>query len=91
MIVVPLLKRLGVPVKSAHATSVLIILPLTLISTCLYLFQGRMSLVDAWIYMPFGAAGAVIGARLLQKISNKAISRIFALFIIYAAVRLFFR
>ena len=50
-----------------------------------------MTLNDAWIYMPFGAVGAVIGAKLLPKISNKAISRIFALFIIYAAVRLFFR
>ena len=91
MIVVPLLKKLGVSVKSAHATSVLVILPLTLASACLYLFQGRMTLNDAWIYMPFGAVGAVIGAKLLPKISNKAISRIFALFILYAAVRLFFR
>jgi len=58
MIVVPALKKLGLDVKHAHATSVSVILPLSVVSAALYMLRGDVNPGDALIYLPFGVAGA---------------------------------
>ena len=52
MLAVPLLNASGLPTHKAHATSLAIIFPLSVLSAGLYLFQDRMSLGDALPYLP---------------------------------------
>lgn len=91
MVAVPAMNKAGVDTKKSHATSIAIILPLSIFSCYFYLKNGHVALSDVWRYLPFGLAGAVIGSFLLKKISNIWLTRIFGGFMIYAAVRMFFR
>lgn len=88
MIAVPYLRSRGVETRSAHATSVALIAPMSLLSAVLYLYGGKVSLGDALIYLPAGAVGAFIGALLLKKISPSLLRRIFGAFAVWAGVRL---
>ena len=88
MVVVPFLEKTGLEAQKSHATSISIILPLSIFSTVLYLLNGRFALSDALIFLPSGIAGAVVGAFLLPKIPNKWLRKIFAVLIIISSVRL---
>lgn len=88
MIAVPLLKKLGFSQKSAHANAIAIILPITVLSAVLYLVNGYVTLKDAYIYVPTGLLGTVIGTYFLKKISPLWLKRIFGAFMVYAGVRL---
>lgn len=88
LIVVPLLKSYGLEQQRAQATAISIILPLTAISAIIYYINGNIPLDSNLWFIPFGAVGAVIGAFLLPKISNKFLKNIFAVFIIWAGIRL---
>lgn len=87
MLAVPLLRR-SMDAKSAHATSVAVIAVLSAASAAFYIASGTVSPADAVPYMPAGVIGAVIGATLLGHIPDKWLRRIFALFMIWAGVRL---
>jgi hypothetical protein len=89
LICVPVLTRaLKLKQKSAHATAILIILPLSLISSLVYLRAGAFQ-IDAGLSAAAGViAGGVLGALLLKKLSNKAAGIIFAFIMIAAGVRL---
>ena len=91
MLAVPLLKKCGLSTKQAHAGSIAIILPLSAVSAAIYLLNGRMTFADGWTYMPAGAVGAVLGAWLLGKLPDKWIRRVFAVFMVWAGVRLMLR
>ena len=75
MVVVPMLVYfLGYQNSFAHATAILIILPISILSSILYASFG---IVNLKILLPVGAGvvfGGVLGALLLNKISNKWIS-----------------
>lgn len=88
LIVVPLLKHYGLSQQKAQATAISIILPLTAISSFIYYLKGHIALDSNLWFIPFGALGAIIGAFLLPKISNKILKNIFAGFIIWAGIRL---
>ena len=90
-VAVPMLKRLGLEPKQAHAGSIAIIWPLSAISAALYLRAGEVRLTDALGYIPAGAVGAVIGAWLLGRLPDKWVRRVFAVFMIWAGVRLMLR
>lgn len=91
MLVVPTLKSNELDQKEAQATAIAVILPLTLISATVYLMRGNVELSQSYIYLPFGLMGALIGAWLLNKISNRALNIVFSLFLLWSAVRMFFR
>lgn len=91
MIAVPLLKSQGLSQRKAHAASVMIIFFLSIFSAAVYLFEGRVSVTSAAVYIPGGIAGAVLGALLLGRISDNLLRRIFGIFMIYTGIRLFFR
>ncbi len=80
MIVVPMLtKLLKYQSKNSHATAILIILPLSIISGVLYLTFGKFKLS---IGVPVGIGiiiGGIIGAILLSKLSSKWVIIIFAI------------
>lgn len=88
MVVVPMLHKDGLPAERSHATSIAIILPLSILSSILYLSAGRFDIVQALPYIPLGLVGAWLGGILLPKIKTKWLHRIFGLIVIYSAVRL---
>ena len=88
MLAVPLLKHFGLDQTRAHATSIAVILPLSIITTAAYLLLGRFELANAAIYLLPGAAGALAGALLLAKIPQRWLRKIFACLIIWAGIRM---
>ena len=91
MIAVPLLKKLGLSQKQAHANAVAVILPITVLSAALYLIKGYVSLADSFVFIPGGLLGSLIGTSCLKKISPIWLKRIFGGFMVYAGVRLLLR
>lgn len=91
MIAVPTLSSQGLDRKKAHANSVAVIMPLSLFSAILYLSSGKVTASDALPYIPLGALGSFLGTIFLAKISNSILKKIFALFVIWAGVRLFLK
>lgn len=86
MIAVPLLQKTGLMEKRAHATAILLILPISLLSFLLYAMQGfyRPSVL---IPTSLGVtAGGFLGAKLLGKMPDKAVRLVFAVLQMAAGV-----
>ena len=87
MIVVPVLTFiLKKPCKVSHATAILIILPITLASSIVYLVKGYFSLS---LFLPTGIGvvlGGIIGAILLGKFKSKIIGYIFSFVMFLAGI-----
>lgn len=88
MIAVPLLKNLGLDQKKAQATTICIILPLSVVTSAIYLLKGYVTFSDALPFIIPGFFGAIIGTVLLKKINNKILKNIFAIFMLWAGLRL---
>lgn len=91
MLVVPTLKAEGLNQKEAQATAIAVILPLTVISAVMYVIKSHSGVMQSVGFLPFGIIGGIIGAKLLPKISSKALNIAFGLFMIYSAVRMFLK
>lgn len=91
MIIVPMLNLLGVNAKKSHATSVVIILSICLVSSFFYLYSGKLAIQDACPYILWGVPGSLIGAYLLTKIDDVWLHRIFGLLMLWAAYRMLFK
>ena len=91
IIAVPILKKSGMEDKTAHASSVAVILPVSVFTLSLYLLNGRVEIAEGLKFIPLGILGALLGTKLLTKISTKWLRRVFGILIIIAGVRLFFR
>lgn len=91
MLAVPILKKIGLSQKEAHANAIAVIVPVTLVSASLYLLRGSVEFKDALSYVPTGVIGALLGTFCLKKISPLWLKRIFGVFMVYAGVRLFLR
>lgn len=88
MVAVPVLKKSGLSVKEAHATSVLMMALLSSISLWLYLSTGRLDLSDAAPFIPGGIAGGALGSLIFTKIKSKTLRRLFGGFVIFAACKI---
>lgn len=91
MIVVPgLALTLGLTAKKSHATALAVILPASVISACILLFTFK----NDWVLLSattIGVSlGGVVGALLLKKLKNPAITKIFAVLMLLAGVKLLF-
>lgn len=91
MIIVPLLTLvLGFKAKNAHATAILIILPLSLLSGLFYAYFGTLN-YKIGIPVSIGVTiGGVIGALLLSKLSSKWVVIIFSAVMIAAGIKMIF-
>ncbi len=89
MVCVPLLSTvMGLPEKKAHATTLLVMLPLSIASLFVYIFGGNMLWWEG-VKIGFGfVAGGYVGALLLKKISNLWLSLIFSIIIIAGGLKL---
>ncbi|WP_024831934.1 sulfite exporter TauE/SafE family protein [Ruminiclostridium josui] len=74
----------------AHATALLIILPLTIVSVYFYLTNNYVDWNITWKAMVGGVVGGAIGAFLLNKCPSKILRKIFGIFMILAAIRMIF-
>ena len=90
MIAVPLLQKTGLDEKGAHATAILLILPVSLLSFVFYAWKG---LYDFSVLIPTAlgvTTGGTLGAWLLGKLPVKTVNFIFALLQAAAGVSMFF-
>lgn len=91
MIAVPFLQRVAkYPALRAHATAIAVILPASLISGSVYAFGG---LVPPDVLVPVAAgvaAGGFFGAKLLSRVSGRAVTFVFALIMLAAGIRMIF-
>lgn len=90
MLAVPLLKNTGLDDKCAHATAILLILPVSMLSFILYYFRGFYN-VAVVIPTAIGVvAGGLVGAKLLGVLPVKAVQITFAFLQLLAGIFLFF-
>ncbi len=92
MLAVPMLKKAGLEEKRAHATAILLILPVCVLSFALYYLQGNY---DTQILLPTAVGvtfGGALGAKLLNKLPANIVAKIFAVLqFVAGASLLFFR
>lgn len=88
MVAVPMLRGMGMKTNQSHATSLSIVLPLSILSGWLYLRGEHFSLAEAAKYLPGGLAGAIVGAIFLPKIKTIWLRRLFGAVIIFSGGRL---
>ena len=88
MILVPLLSKwAGLDYKSALATSVAVILPISIASVLVYIFGHGFEFAAAIPYAIGGLIGGFVGGRIFKKIPASLMRRIFAIFVIYGGVK----
>ncbi len=88
-IIVPaLIFLLSIEEHKSHATAIMIILPLTIISAYIYFKNNIIELNSSIIVMFGGVLGGFIGAKLLNKLSSNSLRKMFGIFMIVAALRL---
>lgn len=91
MLTVPLLELTGIEGRRSHATSLAVILPLSLVSAALYWRRGWFSPMLALPYLPGGLAGGVTGGLLLARANTVWLKAVFSLLLLWAAFRLLTR
>ncbi len=90
MIAVPALEKTGLDEKSAHATALLVILPVSAISFLFYAFGGFLEtavLIPTAIGVFFGG---LLGAKLLSDMKTKWVNLLFAILQATAGVWMIF-
>ncbi len=88
MLCVPLLQLAGLDVKRAHATALLVILPICIVCSTIYIINGYFdfkTVVCACIGVCLGGAA---GAVLLDKLNSTVIAVIFAALMIAIGIKL---
>jgi hypothetical protein len=80
---------LGIEDHKAHATAISIILPLTILSSIIYIKENLINLPLTLNIALGSTVGGYIGAKILYKIPIKILRKIFGIIMIIAAVRIF--
>ena len=88
MLAVPLLELSGLDAKRSHATALMVILPICIISAAIYISNGYFD-AKAVLCACIGVVlGGIAGAALLNKLNPTVISLIFALLMIAIGIKL---
>ena len=89
MLAVPLLQKTGLSARKAHATAILVILPVSLLTFVLYAARG---IYDFSVLIPtsVGVTAGGFGARLLGSLPRKTVGIIFAVLQAFAGLWLLF-
>lgn len=88
IIAVPLLKKGGLSQKEAQATTLLLMLILSLCSSLIYLYEGRLAFSDALGFIPGGILGGFLSSLCFNKIKPELLRKIFGGFVSFSAVRI---
>lgn len=86
-LLLPLLQKCGVKGRSAFATGLAVMLPLSALSALIYWQETGLSLWTALPYLLGGLAGGLVGGLLMGRVSVLWLRRIFALLLLYGGVR----
>lgn len=88
LFLVPLMTRWSkLEERKAFATSVAIILSLSIVSSVVYFTKGALDFSTAWPYLLGGGIGGVISGPVFQKVPLNFLRRIFGLLILYGGIR----
>lgn len=91
MVCVPTLTNFfKLPEKKAHATAILIMFPLSLVSFLVYYFKGNINFENTGFIISGFFVGAIGGALLLKQTNNLVLKLVFSLIIIAGGLRLLF-
>lgn len=91
VILVPALNQLfKMPMAHAVGTSLLIIIPAALVGTVTHYTEGNLQFKLALFVMVGAAIGGYVGANLLRFVPEVVMKRLFALLMMYIALRMFF-
>jgi hypothetical protein len=88
MIAVPMLRKTEKDSKRCHASSLVLTLPLSVVSVFFYARSADFNLHDALMLVPFGGAGALTGCFLFKKVSGKTLRLIFGILMAIAGGRM---
>ena len=89
MVAVPLLQNvLKFDTKKSHASAILIILPLCVVSIVTYMLAGSFNFSGGMGVSIGVCIGGVFGAVLLKRLNNKIIEYIFAFIMITSGIKL---
>lgn len=87
MVVVPLLNKMfNMEQKKAQATALFVILPISVVSTIVYLTNNSIDFASSWPVIVGIVLGGVLGAKLLNKLNNNTIKGIFVFFMLLGGV-----
>ena len=87
MVVVPLLNKMFVlEQKKAQATELFVILPISIVSTIVYMSYHSINFKEGWPVIVGIIAGGVIGASLLNKSKNSVIKGVFIFFMLLGGI-----
>ena len=88
LFLVPLMTRWSkLEERKAFATSVAIILSLSIVSSVVYFTKGALDFSTAWPYLLGGGIGGVISGLVFQKVPLNFLRLIFGLLILYGGIR----
>ena len=88
LFLVPLLIGwIGLEEKKAFATSIAIILPLSIVSYVLFCLNGGNVWADALPYLIGGIAGGLLSTKFFRRIPTVWLHRLFGLLILYGGIK----
>lgn len=88
MIVVPMLEKFnGYKKKSAHATAILVILPMSILSGFIYGTMGNFRPDIVFPVLIGSVFGGLFGAIILSRFSSKTVAVIFSFIMLFAGIR----
>lgn len=91
MLLVPFLTRfMKMEEKKAFATSLAVILPMSVVSSIVYFSKGGVSFSQALPFVAGGMLGGIIGGRIFKKVSVKLLRVLLVIFMLYGGARLAF-
>lgn len=89
MICVPLLQRvLHLPDKYSHATAIVVIFPISLVSAIIYCLSGNLEIVPLATVGVGVVLGGVVGSFALKFLPEKSVRVVFVLIMLAGGVRL---
>ena len=83
-----MLKKSGLSTKEAHATSIALTLPLSIVSSIFYYNIIKDIFTDTLIVIVVGLAGSLLGGFFMKKIPSKYLKKAFGVILIISGVRL---
>lgn len=90
VLLVPFLRfALGEETKTAHASAILIMLPISIVSAIVYIFRGQFDFSVTLPVLIGSAVGGITGAFLLKKLKSNIIIIIFSIVLIASGIYMF--
>lgn len=87
-VAVPLYKKQGLKIREAHATSVAVMLVLSIFSAGVYYFEGVLDFSAAADFIPGGILGGLGAALFFKRINPFILRKIFGAFVTFSALRM---